>query len=203
MPSGRINLAKYFKRESMQMRIPVFFLISVMPSILFAQTYHQCKVMTPPMVVEGCQGEGCTIANGFTKVLRSVPVHAEMNLDSAVVDTLRKCEPFTDYKHLMRINSFGLSVVKNPDKWDVLQGFHQGDTLDVIKYESEGYFYVCAGNKNFTSDTYLVVRYPKVEEWVKLTTPRGVTGYSAYDIEAFVAYADGGRETDCPEVEVR
>lgn len=146
----------------------------------------QCDYPTPQFI-EGCEGEACGILM-YEKAIKEVDVYKEPSLGSKVIDKLGRCEIIKDFQAHLWIREFGKAKITalNTDK---IPNLKLGDLVSIRKYIGEGYLRACWGDLEFQVSEFPipsiydpinveVLFSPKTEAWVKLTTPRNITGYT-------------------------
>jgi hypothetical protein len=156
-----------------------------------------------PQFIEGCEGEGCGLLS-YDKSIKPVTIYKEPNINSEVVDRLKKCEVIKNFKIYMWIKKFGEAKILSPNLFE--NTVIQNDLIKVRYYSGEGYYSACVKNKEiivadkFVADkefpTVDFISNPVVEGWVRLTTPRGIDGYTP-DTDFYIGYYDD-EPSDCP-----
>lgn len=136
-----------------------------------------------PVLLNGCEGEGCGILN-YDKSILNEKVFDHPNTKKEI-DQLKVCEPIKGFKPVIWLIKPGSAVVAKPSKTLKKMGVSKGDIITVISYEGEGIFSGCVKSKfvdiadssEISENLVKSISPPQTENWVEIETPRAKKGY--------------------------
>jgi hypothetical protein len=169
----------------------LFLIILLSFSISTYAVTHLCDESKKlPKTINSCEGEACAFYH-YDKALDDIPLFEKPSLKSKKIGLIKKCEQFNSLDVLMKMKSFGTGKVLFLNDELKKANVAVGDIVTVYQYQGEGYLALCVGNKK---DIQAVVEGLRGEQndiavissqkntvndaWVKLTTMKGVVGYS-------------------------
>jgi hypothetical protein len=143
-----------------------------------------------PKIINSCEGEACAFYH-YDKALDDITLYEKPSLKSKKVGVVKKCEQFKSLDVLMKMKSFGTAKVLFLNDELKKGNVKVGDVVSVYQYQGEGYLALCVGkNKDIQAvmeglrdgqNEIAEISSQKDtvnEAWVKLTTTKGVVGYS-------------------------
>lgn len=165
-------------------------IFTLLTNVAFA-TSHICNESKKlPKLIESCEGEACGFYH-YDKALKDITLYEKPSLKSKVVGTIKRCEKFKSLSPIMKMKSFGTAKVLTLSKTLENQSVKVGDIVTLFQYQGEGYLALCVGdNKDIQgvmeglSDgdksiaEVSIAKKTVNEAWVKLTTMKGIIGYT-------------------------
>ena len=172
------------------MKLIIYFLLNFFSVSVFA-TIHLCDESKKlPKIINSCEGEMCAFYH-YDKALEDITLYEKPSLSSSKVGMIKKCEQFKSLDVLMKMKSFGTAKVLFINKELKDHTVKVGDVVTVFQYQGEGYLALCVGKKKEIQGVMEGLRDGQEdiaevsslkdtvnEAWVKLTTLKGVVGYT-------------------------
>jgi len=190
---------------------------------------HECSALkNGPILVEGCEGEGCSIIlSDAPSIVDSVTLYEGAGTDTQVVGELKKCDLYFNLKPQLRITEVTPVLVIKAQENLLKHGISAGDKIYITHYGGEGSWFVCLGDKIFgdwSEDGVIGVNFYRPdfndpghslvkqldnqkingpETWFSLTTE---DGKKVYTNNSYIGFNDKHRNIDeikneCPSVE--
>lgn len=159
-------------------------------NLAFASSHLCNESKNLPKLIESCEGEACGFYH-YDKALEDIPLYEEVSIESRIVATIKKCEKFKSLTPVMKMKSFGTAKVITLNDSLLKKSVKVGDIVTLFQDQGEGYLALCIGDKKDIQgvmegmtggDTSIaevsVVKNTVNEPWVKLTTIKGVVGFT-------------------------
>ncbi|TDJ04586.1 MAG: hypothetical protein E2O68_07950 [Deltaproteobacteria bacterium] len=191
---------------------------------------HECSALkNGPILVEGCEGEGCSIIlSDAPSIVDSVTLYEGAGTDTKKVGELKKCDLYFNLKPLLRFTAVTPVLVIKAQEDLLKHGISAGDKIYLTHAGGESSWFVCLGDKIFrdwSDDGAIGVSFyhpddrdpgtslvkllehqniNRPETWYSLTTK---DGKKVYTNNTSISFNDKHRNIDeikneCPNAEI-
>ncbi len=134
-------------------------------------------------VVKGCEGEACwcSIINTISpKASSFLKVYEKPDVSSMVILNLEKGEAIKKAVPYLIKKKVGVGTIIKEDYDENGKNIHveTEEKLFIIQYIGEGYYSLCDGKKEKSSEMIKVVRKPAIEKWLRVILTNDRTGWT-------------------------
>jgi hypothetical protein len=176
-------------------------------NLLFAQNFTCKDLKKFPVIIPGCQNEGCAEL-AYNKAIKSVTVFEIPSRSSKVIGVIKRCEKleqFEPHTVILRLGRGKLTYVTEEDKE---KGLKLGDQVDVVFSEGDGYFKIChkdemlpmaiTDTQDLSVSTFDLVKEIGSGTWIKIKHKNGRTGFAPSE-PFYMSFGDFDVSQVCPE----
>lgn len=170
------------------MRFSILFALAVLvPGWTWASDAIPCThpdYARLPVLIEGCEGEGCGLYE-TDLVVEDTKILQAPGPNSRVIGTVTKCGRVTAIEYFYKLTHPGEAIVLSLDGNEPLKasGVRVGDSLALVRRLGEGQVLVCVETAVFSVEAFFsppdvnVTTLIDSEAWAEVTTEEGVRGW--------------------------